>query len=100
MWWGVLFNSAKESRPQNAGENNRDLTGSHYFAVHESSERITMNQPTAASPLSEKEAMREKLEELKEQAIDLYQIIPGLTECTHLSDLLQKLHELRAGLNQ
>ena len=50
--------------------------------------------------LIEEKAFKEKLEELKRRIGHLYEIIPSLKQCSHLSDHLQEVFELREGLNQ
>ena len=50
--------------------------------------------------LIEEKAFKEKLKELKRRIGHLYEIIPSLKQCSHLSDHLQEVFELREGLNQ
>ena len=50
--------------------------------------------------LSEEEAIKEQLEELKSRVTQLHEGIPCLKQCSHLSSLLQKMYEIREGLNQ
>jgi len=50
--------------------------------------------------LSEEETIKEKLEELKSRVTQLHEGLPCLKECSLLSGLLQKLYEIREGLNQ
>ena len=50
--------------------------------------------------LIEEKAFKAKLEELKRRIGRLYEIIPSLKQCSHLSDHLQEVFELREGLNQ
>jgi len=50
--------------------------------------------------LSEEEAIKQQLEELKSRVTKLHNDIPFLKQCSHLSDLLQKMYEIRVGLNQ
>jgi DNA integrity scanning protein DisA with diadenylate cyclase activity len=50
--------------------------------------------------LSEEEAIKQQLEELKSRVTQLHNDIPCLKQCSRLSDLLQKMYEIRVGLNQ
>ena len=50
--------------------------------------------------LSEEEAIKEHLEELKFKVTKLRNDIPCLKQCSRLGDLLQKTYEIREGLNQ
>ena len=50
--------------------------------------------------LSEEEALKEKLEDLRSRLIHLCQILPCMKQCNHLSHLLQEVFKLREGLNQ
>ena len=50
--------------------------------------------------LSEEEAIKEQLEELKSRVTQLHEGIPCLKQCSQLSNLLQKMYEIREGLNQ
>ena len=50
--------------------------------------------------LSEEAAIKQQLEELKSRVTQLHDGIPCLKQCSHLSDLLQKMYEIRLGLNQ
>ena len=59
-----------------------------------------MNEPTNEDILSEEEAIKEQLEELKSRVTRLHNDIPCLKQCSRLGDLLQKMYEIRAGLNQ
>ena len=59
-----------------------------------------MNPQNNRNRLIEEEAFKEKIEELKRRIIHLYEIIPSLKQCSHLSDHLQEVFELREGLNQ
>ena len=49
---------------------------------------------------SEEKAVKEQLEELKSRVTLLHNDISGLKQCSRLSDLLQKMYEIRVGLNQ
>ncbi len=49
---------------------------------------------------SEEKAVKEQLEELKFRVTLLHNDISGLKQCSRLSDLLQKMYEIRVGLNQ
>ena len=59
-----------------------------------------MNEPTNEDILSEEEAIKGQLEELKSSVTRLHNDIPCLKQCSRLGDLLQKMYEIRAGLNQ
>ena len=59
-----------------------------------------MDPPDNENRLIEEEEFKEKLEELKRRIIHLYEIIPSLKQCSHSSDHLQEVFELREGLNQ
>ena len=59
-----------------------------------------MNPLNNENKLIEEEAFKEKLEELKRRIDHLYEIIPSLKQCSHLSNHLQEVFELREGLNQ
>jgi len=50
--------------------------------------------------LSEEATIKQKLEELKSRVTQLHNDIPCLKQCSRLSDLLQKMYEIRVGLNQ
>ena len=50
--------------------------------------------------LSEEEAIKEQLEDLKSRVTQLHKGISCLKECSRLGDLLQKMYEIREGLNQ
>ncbi|MFC1577414.1 diadenylate cyclase [Thermodesulfobacteriota bacterium] len=49
---------------------------------------------------SEEAAIKEQLEGLRARVFRLHDDIPCLKQCTRLSDLLQKMYEIRLGLNQ
>ncbi len=49
--------------------------------------------------LNEEEAIQEQLEELKSRITQLHKGIPCLKQCSRLSTLLQKMYEIREGLN-
>jgi DNA integrity scanning protein DisA with diadenylate cyclase activity len=51
-------------------------------------------------PLSEEETIKEQLEELQARLTQLHNEIASLKQCSRLSDFLQKMYEIRAGLNQ
>jgi uncharacterized protein (TIGR00159 family) len=59
-----------------------------------------VNEPTNEDILSEEETIKEQLEELKSRVTRLHNDIPCLKQCSRLGDLLQKMYEIRAGLNQ
>jgi DNA integrity scanning protein DisA with diadenylate cyclase activity len=50
--------------------------------------------------LSEEATIKQQLEELKSRVTQLHNDIPCLKQCSRLSDLLQKMYEIRVGLNQ
>ena len=50
--------------------------------------------------LSEEEAIKEQLEELKSRVTQLHNDITSLKRCSRLGNLLQKMYEIREGLNQ
>ncbi len=50
--------------------------------------------------MDEEAAIKEQLEELKSRVTQLHDDIPCLKQCSRLSDLLQKMYEIRVGLNQ
>ena len=59
-----------------------------------------MNPSSNENRLIEEEGFKGKLEELKSRLDHLYEIIPYLKQCSHLSNHLQEIFELREGLNQ
>ena len=59
-----------------------------------------MNPSSNEKRLIEEEVFKGKLEELKSRLDHLYEIIPYLKQCSHLSNHLQEIFELREGLNQ
>ena len=63
-------------------------------------EKTIMDRPNDEDILSEEEAIKEQLEELKSRVTQLHEGIPCLKQCSHLSSLLQKMYEIREGLNQ
>lgn len=50
--------------------------------------------------MSEETAIKQQLEELKSRVTQLHDDIPCLKQCSRLNDLLQKMYEIRVGLNQ
>jgi len=50
--------------------------------------------------LSEEEAINEQLDDLKSRVTQLHNDITCLKQCSRLSNLLQKMYEIREGLNQ
>jgi DNA integrity scanning protein DisA with diadenylate cyclase activity len=50
--------------------------------------------------MNDEAAIKEQLEELKSRVTQLHDDIPCLKQCSRLSDLLQKMYEIRVGLNQ
>ena len=63
-------------------------------------EKTIMDRPNDEDILSEEETIKEKLEKLKSRVIQLHKEIPCLKQCSRLSNLLQKMYEIREGLNQ
>ena len=63
-------------------------------------EKTIMDRPNDEDILSEEEAIKEQLEELKSRVTQLHEGIPCLKQCSHLSSFLQKMYEIREGLNQ
>jgi DNA integrity scanning protein DisA with diadenylate cyclase activity len=63
-------------------------------------EKTIMDRPNDEDILSEEEAIKEQLEELKSRVTQLHEGIPCLKQCSQLSNLLQKMYEIREGLNQ
>ena len=63
-------------------------------------EKTIMDSPNNEDILSEEEAIKEQLEELKSRVTQLHEGIPCLKQCSQLSNLLQKMYEIREGLNQ
>jgi len=59
-----------------------------------------MYSPNNQDILSEEDAIKEQLEELKSRITQLHKGIPCLKQCSRLSSLLQKMYEIREGLNQ
>jgi DNA integrity scanning protein DisA with diadenylate cyclase activity len=59
-----------------------------------------MNPSSNENRLIEEKGFKEKLAELKSRLDHLYEIIPYLKQCSHLSHHLQEIFELREGLNQ
>jgi len=63
-------------------------------------EKTIMDSQNNRYILGEEETIKEKLEELKSRVTQLHEGIPCLKQCSHLSSLLQKMYEIREGLNQ
>jgi uncharacterized protein (TIGR00159 family) len=59
-----------------------------------------MNQASKDSLLIQEETVQEKIETLKDQVTRLYKTLPCTRQCSQLSNILQKLYELREGINQ
>jgi len=59
-----------------------------------------VNESTNEDILSKEEAIKEQLEELKFKVKQLHNDIPCLKQCSRLGDLLQKIYEIRMGINQ
>ena len=62
-------------------------------------EKAKVNRPNNESMLNEEKTFKDKLEELKDRLTRLRQSLSGLNQCSHLNNLLQKIHEVRDGLN-
>ena len=58
-----------------------------------------MNGFKNTSLLSEEEAIKEQLEELRSRVSQLHKDIRCLEQCPRLSSFLQKMYEIREGLN-
>jgi diadenylate cyclase len=50
--------------------------------------------------LTEEEAVKERLTDLKSQLLDLHGALSCLKQCSYLSNLLQEIYEIREGLTQ
>jgi diadenylate cyclase len=59
-----------------------------------------VNGVNNAYRLSEEDAIKEQLEELKSRVAQLHSEIKCLEQCPRLSQFLQKMYEIREGLNQ
>ncbi len=59
-----------------------------------------MNGLTNEDILSEEEAIKEQLDDLKSRVAKLHNDITCLKQCSGLSNLLQKMYEIREGLDQ
>ena len=59
-----------------------------------------MNGLTNEDILSEEEAIKEQLDDLKSSVAKLHNDIKCLKQCSRLSNLLQKMYEIREGLDQ
>jgi DNA integrity scanning protein DisA with diadenylate cyclase activity len=59
-----------------------------------------MNPQKSENKLCDGDAFRQKLEDLKQSLMQLYEILPYSKQCSHLSSHLQEVFELRAKLNQ
>ena len=59
-----------------------------------------MNWLSNEDILSEEEAIKEQLDDLKSSVSKLHNDITCLKQCSRLSSLLQKMYEIRAGLDQ
>ena len=59
-----------------------------------------MNELNNEYILSEEEAIKKHLEELKSRVAQLHNDIACLKQCSRLSNLLQKIYEIREGINQ
>ena len=59
-----------------------------------------MNPLNNENRLSEREAFKQKLGDLNRSLAHLYEILPCSEQCSHLSNHLQEVSELREGLNK
>ena len=59
-----------------------------------------MNSLNKEYALGEEETIKEQLEELKSRVTQLHSDIKCLEQCSRLSNFLQKIYEIREGLNQ
>ena len=59
-----------------------------------------MNGLTNEDILSEEEAIKEQLDDIKSRVAKLHNDIKCLKQCSRLSNLLQKMYEIREGLDQ
>ena len=50
--------------------------------------------------LSEEEAIKKRLADLKSQLLDLNEALSCMKQCSYLSNLLQEIYEIREGLTQ
>ena len=50
--------------------------------------------------LREEDRIKHELEDLRSRVMNLHNLLPCLKQCSHLSNLLQKVYEIREGLNQ
>jgi len=61
---------------------------------------VEMMPPKYDPILSEEEAIKERLVDLKCQLLDLHGALSSLKQCSYLSSLLQEIYEIREGLTQ
>lgn len=59
-----------------------------------------MNLLNKSDLLSDERTIQSKIEGLKSRALNLYQVLSSVAQCSHLGDLLQRLYEIREELNQ
>ena len=59
-----------------------------------------MNSQDDKHILSEEETIKKELDDLRSRVTNLHNLLPCLKQCSHLSNLLQKVYEIREGLNQ
>jgi len=52
------------------------------------------------SIMNEEDAIKKELEDLRSRVTKLHNLLPCLKQCSQLSHLLQKVYEIRQGLNQ
>ncbi|MGD8335308.1 MAG: diadenylate cyclase [Desulfobacterales bacterium] len=61
---------------------------------------MVKNPPNDDNKRIEEEAFKDKLEELNNRIIHLYEIVPNLKQCDRLTNHLQDVFVIREGLNQ
>jgi DNA integrity scanning protein DisA with diadenylate cyclase activity len=63
-------------------------------------QKTEMNRLDKRDLLSEEEAIKEELEDLRFRIAQVHEGLESVKECSRLSSFLQKLYEIREGLNQ
>jgi diadenylate cyclase len=66
---------------------------------HTGIEKTKMNRVNNRDMLNEEEAFKGELEDLRRRLASLKKSLSGLNQCSHLSNLLQKIYRIRDGLN-
>lgn len=59
-----------------------------------------MNLLNKPDLLSDERTIQSKIEDLKSRALNLYQVLSSVAQCSYLGEILQKLYEIREELNQ